>query len=76
MRCKNRKEKYTILYILIEIETDTTYIYKEVTPLAEKIGLNRATIYRKFEKIGDVWDKNGYKVYKTTNIYIKSRRGK
>jgi DNA-binding phage protein len=76
MKYKNRKEKHTQLYIVIEISTDTASIYKEITPLSEKIGVNRVTIYRKFSNQGDVWVKNGYKVYKVTDINIKSRRGK
>lgn len=76
MKYKQRKERYDILYIVIEEGTNNSYIYREITPLSERIGVDRATIYRKFKKEGDVWSKNGYKVYKTSNIYIKSRRGK
>lgn len=75
MRFKKRKQVYEILYIVIHEPTNTTYIYKEITPLAELVGLNRATIYRKFEKEGDVWVKKDYKVMKCFNINLKSRRG-
>lgn len=76
MRYKTRKEKCTELYIVIDIKTQDSSIYKEITPLSEKVGLDRSTIYRKFKKEGDVWIKNGYKVYRTTDINLKSRRGK
>ena len=76
MGYKRRKENCKTLYIVIEEATNTSYIYKEITPLSERIGINRSTIYRKFSKEGDIWIKNGYKVYKTTNIFIKSRREK
>jgi len=73
---KRRKENYPELYIVIHNSTNQTSIYSEITPLSEKIGLDRSTIYRKFTKFGDVWSKNGYTVYRTTDINLKSRRGK
>lgn len=76
MYYKKRKQNYTELYIVIDIKTDSTSIYSEITPLSEKIGVDRSTIYRKFKKDGDIWTKNGYKVYRTFDINIKSRRGK
>lgn len=76
MKFKTRKEKYNILYVVIEIATNIVDIYKEITPLSEKIGLDRSTIYRKFDKEGDNWIKKGYQVYRTSNIHLKSRRGK
>ena len=75
MKFKPRKQIYSVLYIVIEETTNTTYIYKEITPLSELIGIDRATIYRKFEREGDNWIKNGYKVLKCFNINLKSRRG-
>lgn len=76
MKFKPRKQNYSVLYIVIEETTNTTYIYKEITPLSELIGIDRATIYRKFEREGDFWSKNGFKVLKCFNINLKSRRGK
>lgn len=73
---KKRKEKYTYLYVVIDQTTNEVYIYKETTPLSEKIGVDRSTIYRKFKKEGFMWVKNGFKVIKTFNINLKSRRGK
>jgi DNA-binding phage protein len=73
---KKRKENYNCLYVVIQETTNEVYIYKEVTPLSEKIGVDRSTIYRKFKLEGNLWSKNGYKVIKTFNIYLKSRRGK
>ena len=75
MKFKPRKQIYSVLYIVIEETTNTTYIYKEITPLSELIGIDRTTIYRKFKKEGDCWSKNGYKVLKCFNINLKSRRG-
>jgi len=76
MKFKIRKEKHKILYVVIQETTQEVYIYKEITPLSEKIGIDRSTIYRKFKIEGETWTKNGFKVYKTTNIHLKSRRGK
>jgi len=76
MRFKSRKEKHNLLYVVIHIESKEVFIYKEITPLSEKIGVDRSTIYRLFTKNGDNWIKNGFEVYKTINIHIKSRRGK
>lgn len=73
---KKRKEKYVCLYVVTNETINETYIYKEITPLSEKIGVDRSTIYRKFKKEGDMWIKNGFKVIKTLNINLKSRRGK
>ena len=73
---KKRKEKYNCLYVVIQETTNEVYIYKEITPLSEKIGVDRSTIYRKFKIEGNFWSKNGFKVVKTFNIYLKSRRGK
>lgn len=75
MKNKKRQQLYSILYIAIHEPTNTPHIYKEITPLAELIGVNRATIYRKFEKEGDLWVKKDYKVMKCFNINLKSRRG-
>lgn len=75
MKFKKRKQEYLVIYIAIQQETKLTYIIKEVTPLSELIGIDRATIYRKFKKEGDFWVKNGYEVYKCININLKSRRG-
>ena len=75
MKFNKRKQEYTILYIVIEEATNTTYIYKEITPLSELIGIDRATIYRKFKKDGNHWRKNGYLILKCFNINLKSRRG-
>ena len=72
---KKRKEKYDCLYVVINETTNEVYIYKEITPLSEKINVDRSTIYRKFKKEGNQWVKNGFKVIKTFNIYLKSRRG-
>jgi len=44
--------------------------------LSELIGVDRSTIYRKFKKEGNIWSKNNFKVQLTTNIFLKSRRGK
>ncbi len=76
MKFKPRKENHKLLYIVIKEGTNESFIYKEITPLSELISVDRSTIYRKFNKEGNVWSKNGYKVYRTTNIHIKSRRGK
>jgi len=73
---KKRKEKYNFLYVVLEESTNEVHIYKEITPLSEKINIDRSTIYRKFKKDGNTWFKNGYIVFKTSNIYLKSRRGK
>ena len=76
MKFKKRKENHTILYVVIQESTKEVSIYKEITPLSEKIGVDRSTIYRKFKDFPESWSKNGFTVYKTTNIFIKSRRGK
>lgn len=76
MKYKPRKEKHNLLYVVIHLESKEAFIYKEITPLSEKLNLDRSTIYRKFDKEGDNWIKNGFQVYKTSNIFIKSRRGK
>ena len=75
MKFKRRKQVYNILYIVIEEATNKAHLYKEITPLAEKIGVARSTIYNKFKKEGNFWVKNGFKVYQTNEINLKSRRG-
>lgn len=76
MKYKTRKEKYNLLYVVTNLSTNDVYIYKEITPLSELIGVDRSTIYRKFKKEGNIWSKNNFKVQLTTNIFLKSRRGK
>lgn len=70
-----KKNEAKILYVIIKESTNEAFIEREVTSLSELIGVDRSTIYRKFEKEGNFWIKNGYKVYKTINFNIKSRRG-
>ena len=70
-----RKSKLYYLYVIIKESTNEVFVEREITSLSELVGLDRSTIYRKFEKEGNSWTKNGYKVYKTTNFNIKSRRG-
>lgn len=73
---KRRKENYPELYCVVHIASQTTSLYSEITPLSEKIGIDRVTVYRRFTKYGDTWTKNGYLVYRITDINLKSRRGK
>lgn len=73
---KSRKKEISLLYIVIKDSTKEAFVYKEITPLSEKIGVDRATIYRKFKKDPVSWSKNGYTVYKSYDNNLKSRRGK
>lgn len=63
------------LYITIHQETNETSIHKEITSLADKIGVDRSLIYRKFVKSVRFFSKNGYDVYKCSENKLKSSRG-
>ena len=74
MRRKKTKD-CNILYLVIHNSTGKMSIYKEISPLADKIGVDRSTIYRNFKEDVYKWFKNGYEIHKITDVNIKTRRG-
>ena len=61
------------MYVLIEKTNEKVSIFKELSPLALYLNVDRSTIYRNLLK--NKWETNSFTLYKPDFIQRKSKRG-
>lgn len=62
------------MYIVVEKDSNKSYIFKEKTHLSEKIGRSTKTILRNEDKL--MWETSKYYIYNPVFIQNRSLRGK
>lgn len=61
------------MYIIIDKNTQESYIIKEKTTVSTLINKSVSTIYRNEHK--KWWETNGFLIYNPQKVFIKSQRG-